>query len=234
MGKGLKAILFDFGQTLVDSANGFRCAERKIQGRIMADLGVCEEGFRARYREMRTAFHASARLSRVAFWTDVYMANGREPNLQLLKDWEREYWEEVNIRTSLFPEALEVLENVGQRYRLGLVTNSEGSGAAHRLTRFPELERRFEVIIVAGEAGMPAKPDPAPFRACLQRLGVDAASAVYVGDDWIHDICGAAAAGLKPIWLQHRSTDRTWPAPETPVPIVTTLHDLSSVLCSCA
>ena len=36
----IEAVLFDFGQTLVDSAEGFRKAEKEGQTRIFADLGV--------------------------------------------------------------------------------------------------------------------------------------------------------------------------------------------------
>ena len=35
----IEAILFDFGQTLVDSADGFRTAERDAQRELYAELG---------------------------------------------------------------------------------------------------------------------------------------------------------------------------------------------------
>jgi putative hydrolase of the HAD superfamily len=103
----------------------------------------------------------------------------------------------------------------------------------HRLSQYPELEKFFEVIIVAGEGGVPPKPDPEPFRLCLKNLGLTNSEAVYVGDDWRVDICGAKNAGLRPVWLKHHSVHRNWPTVETSVPILTSLKqllDLNEVL----
>lgn len=36
----VRAVLFDFGQTLVDSANGFRRAGKEAEIRIFEDLGM--------------------------------------------------------------------------------------------------------------------------------------------------------------------------------------------------
>ena len=54
------------------------------------------------------------------------------------------------------------------------------------------------VVMLPGEARA-AKPDPRIFAHALARLGVDAASAVYIGDDHARDIEGAHAAGLEAI-----------------------------------
>ena len=44
-----------------------------------------------------------------------------------------------------------------------------------------------------------AKPDPAIFRAALERLGVAPADAIHVGDSVEHDVAGARAAGLEAV-----------------------------------
>jgi putative hydrolase of the HAD superfamily len=127
-----------------------------------------------------------------------------------------------------------VLRSLSGRYRLALITNTQGQkvSGGHRILQFPELMRFFEIVIVAGEAGIPEKPDPAPFRLCLKRLGLPAADAVYVGDDWRIDICGAGKAGMRPVWLQHRSVKRNWPRPggmEATVPVIATLDALLDI-----
>jgi putative hydrolase of the HAD superfamily len=50
-------------------------------------------------------------------------------------------------------------------------------------------------VVTSAEAGAP-KPDPAVFRLALERLGVDAARALHVGDS-PSDEQGAAAAGMR-------------------------------------
>jgi FMN phosphatase YigB (HAD superfamily) len=64
-------------------------------------------------------------------------------------------------------------------------------------------------------------------------MGVSADEAIYVGDDWRIDICGARDAGIKPIWLKHHLVNRTWPDVKETVPIFTSLNqllDLESVI----
>ena len=68
----VKAVVFDFGQTLVDSADGFRTAEREAQDRIFAALaGVERNRFIDVHRGVRKAHHERSRLSRREIWRSV-------------------------------------------------------------------------------------------------------------------------------------------------------------------
>ena len=55
-------------------------------------------------------------------------------------------------------------------------------------------------VVIAAEDG-PGKPDPAPVRAALQRLGVDAA---WMLGDNPSDVQAARAAGVVPLAIQPR------------------------------
>ncbi len=225
----IKAVLFDFGQTLVDSATGFRTAEKEAQARIFSDLSLTSwDTFLSNYRRIRKEFHAKSLFSRKSIWEEVYFYYCLAPDLTRLETWENRYWETVKAHTTLFPESGPVLEILNSRYKLALITNTQGqqTGKTHRISQFSNLERFFKVIIVAGEGEVPPKPDRGPFRLCLERLDVIPDEAVYVGDDWRIDICGAKDVGLQPIWLQHHSVNRNWPAVETSVPIITSLEQL--------
>lgn len=71
--KRIKAILFDFGQTLADSAEGFRSAEKVAQEKIFKDLAITEwDQFLQNYRRIRADFHAKSNLSRFNIWRQVY------------------------------------------------------------------------------------------------------------------------------------------------------------------
>jgi HAD superfamily hydrolase (TIGR01549 family) len=128
----------------------------------------------------------------------------------------------------MFPDATEVLESLNARHKLALITNTQGqkTKGSHRISLFPELERFFQAIVVAGEDGILPKPDPEPFRRCLTKLKITAGQAVYVGDDYRIDICGARDSGLHPVWLKHHSVQRNWPAVQTTVPVITSLKQL--------
>jgi putative hydrolase of the HAD superfamily len=228
----IRAILFDFGQTLVDSADGFRVAEKETQRKAYAAVGsaVWEE-FLEVYRGIRSRFHAGSDFSRKRILEAVFRHYGREPDAVLLEQWEAEYWERIKAETRIFPETEAVLTALQVRYRLALITNTQGQTeeGKHRLGNYPELERFFEVIVVAGEGGIPAKPDPRPFHLCLEKLGVAAGESIYVGDDWRIDVCGSEAVGMHPVWLQHRLVQRHWPVVKTTAPVIDSLEGLVDI-----
>ncbi len=224
-----KAVVFDFGQTLVDSADGFRRAEKKAQAKIFADLAFTDKDeFLKGYRKIRRKFHARSKLSRVKIWEEVYWFFCRQADMEKLGQWEQEYWQTVKDLTRVFDETVGVLGELQKRYKLALVTNTQGqrSENEHRISLFPELEEFFEVVVVAGEGGVPAKPNAEAFATCLEHLKVAAAEGVYVGDDYRNDIEGATAAGMKALWLKHHSVARNWPDVESAVPVISSLEEL--------
>jgi len=225
----IKAVIFDFGQTLVDSADGFRAAEKQAQNKLFANLGLTiREDFLTIYRKLRKEFHGRSDFSRNSLWREVFYYYCLAPETGQLERWEAEYWETVKGRTIIFPEAEEVLASLSARYEVALITNTQGqkTTGTHRISFFPELEKFFRVIIVAGENDIPPKPDPEPFRVCLEKLNITAEQAVYVGDDYRIDVCGASDAGLYPVWLKHSSVRRNWPQVQTSVPVITSLKQL--------
>ncbi len=225
----IKAVLFDFGQTLVDSADGFRAAEKEAQIRIFNDLGcISWEEFLVSYRRIREEYHNSSIFSRIAIWQEVYKCCRCQSDILLLEKFEYDYWKKVTAETILFPETERVLEILASRYLLALVTNTQGQRESpeHRFFDIPNLEPMFKVVIIAGESGISPKPDSAPFLLCLEKLGLEPAEAVFVGDDWHIDICGAQNAGIQPIWLKYHTVARTWPDVETSVPVITSLDQL--------
>ena len=225
----MKAVIFDFGQTLVDSANGFRTAEKEAQDKLFTNLGLTvREDFLAIYRRLRKEFHDRSNFSRNALWQEVFYYYCVAVNSDLLVRWETEYWETVKKHTFLFPEVTGVLDSLSRRYKVALITNTQGqrSTGTHRISLYPDLEIFFKVIIVAGEGGIPTKPDPKPFHQCLDKLGISPSEAVYIGDDWRIDICGARDVGMHAIWLKHHSVQRNWPVVEDSVPVIKSLEEL--------
>ena len=230
----VRAVLFDFGQTLVDSAHGFRTAEKRLQSRILSRLvNVDADEFLACYRQRRAERQHASDFSRKNLAVDLLQhfgcsADVADADVADAESWEAEYWDTVRGHTQAFPEAESVLRQLHASFRLGLVTNTQGQGrlGTHRLRDFPALMECFQAVVVAGEAGVPEKPDPRPFLACLRQLDCSPAQAVYVGDDWRIDMCGAQAVGMPAIWLQHQATRRRWPDTASDVPLIRSLDEL--------
>ena len=63
----------------------------------------------------------------------------------------------------------------------------------------------IEAIVLPSDAGA-SKPDPRIFQHGLDRLGIRAEEAIYVGDDALRDIEGARAAGLQAVAARSLAT----------------------------
>ncbi len=231
----IKAILFDWGQTLVDSADGFRVAEKQAQDRIYRDLAITDrDAFMQHYRSIRRECHKQSKLSRVTIWREVYWYYCREAETDTLQQWEVDYWQTVKARTQVFPEAVSVLCTLARQYRLALISNTQAQAGAeaHRIEAFPELARCFELVIIAGENDLPPKPDARAFELCLETLQIAPHEAVYVGDDWVNDICGAGEVGIHPVWLKHHLVKRNYPEVSSEVPVIVSLDELQELVMS--
>jgi len=89
---------------------------------------------------------------------------------------------------------IEVLESIKQRYRLGVISNSDGH-MAERLASVG-LGRFFEHVIDSGNVGH-EKPAPQIFQAALAAMAVAPELAIYVGDIYSVDYLGAQKVGMQ-------------------------------------
>jgi putative hydrolase of the HAD superfamily len=97
----------------------------------------------------------------------------------------------------------EALAELRPAWRLAVVTNGLADVQARKVAALG-LESLVDTIVYATADGHPGKPSPRPFLDACRRLAVDPARAVFVGDDLSADIAGAAAVGMKTIWLAPR------------------------------
>ncbi|WP_434457089.1 HAD family hydrolase [Stutzerimonas urumqiensis] len=101
---------------------------------------------------------------------------------------------EARHAVELFPDVHPTLEQLANRYTLGVLTN--GNAEVKRLG----LADYFRFTLCAEELGV-GKPDPRPFREALARAGVSESQAVHIGDHPEDDVAGAKMAGLRAIWF---------------------------------
>ncbi|HEY1884652.1 MAG TPA: HAD family hydrolase [Roseiarcus sp.] len=91
-----------------------------------------------------------------------------------------------------------VLKALGERYRLGVVSNFYGNLEA--ACESSGLASLFGVMVDSQRVGA-EKPDPAIFHAALSALNATPATAVMVGDSLRRDGEGARRSGLSFIWI---------------------------------
>lgn len=220
-------ILFDLVGTLIETAGGpagVGSAYARMAARhgVAVDPSLLDAAFRAEFHPLR-------------------LGEGRAGRGADLVDRERAHWrlivERVFARSgaldALAPEAfgrlfddlfahfasaaawapfpdaapaLDALERQGAR--LGLVTNFDSRVFA--LLESLGWRERFDPVVIPALAGA-SKPDPVIFKSALERAGVSAASAVYVGDLPEDDVEGALGAGIHPVLVDRggRHRDRS-------------------------
>ncbi len=105
-------------------------------------------------------------------------------------------------RLVLFDDAVQTLEALRPRFKLGLITNGPSRTQRPKIEQFRLIDY-LDLLIVSEEVGA-AKPDPAIFAIALERLGVAPSEALFVGDSLEFDLPGAAAAGIPFIWMNPR------------------------------
>ena len=95
-------------------------------------------------------------------------------------------------------ESRVILSRLRQHVALGVVSNFYGN--VYRILDEAELAPLLATIVDSSVVGV-RKPDPAIFALAVERLGVEPAEVLYVGDSFEKDMAGAHAAGLRTGWL---------------------------------
>jgi len=123
------------------------------------------------------------------------------------------------IRFRAYPEVPGVLERLREDgARLAVVSNWDVS--LHDVLERTGLRPLVDAVVISAELGV-AKPDPAIFRAALDRLGAAADRALHVGDSVEHDVAGARAAGIEAVLVS-----RNGAAPPEGVRTIASLGEL--------
>lgn len=99
----------------------------------------------------------------------------------------------------LFEDVLATLELLrADKLIFGLLTNATRNAVS--VQDKLGLKPYMSFTVTSEEAGV-EKPDPAIFLMALEKTGLKASEAVYVGDQYEIDVVGARAAGIKPIMI---------------------------------
>jgi len=112
-------------------------------------------------------------------------------------------YREHEPKVFLVSGARDVLKELSERFKLGLVTDGHSITQRRKIEALG-LEELISTIIISDELGGRAtwKPSPDPFLAACARLDTTPNQAVYVGDNPHKDFVGARAAGLASVRLR--------------------------------
>jgi HAD superfamily hydrolase (TIGR01509 family) len=101
----------------------------------------------------------------------------------------------LRVAIAPIPSTLALLPQIRPAVAYAVLTNNNLLVQKHFSTLYPEVGARVgNRAFVSAEFGA-RKPDPAVYRACLARLGVEPEAALFI-DDSEANVAGARAAGL--------------------------------------
>ncbi len=206
----MKAVTFDFGQTLAELDYHFltqRVAERGAKLDPVASrkgsadawhlYGIKKgEGHAAAWRAMMQAHLVSGGVSPEA--TDELSAWlwSEQPRRNL---WRKPIAGMIELVRALRKASVPV----------GIISNSEG----HLAELVAELgwSSDFDVIVDSGRLGID-KPEPGIFRHACAALSVTEGELLHIGDAWEADVNGALQAGARAVWFDPGHRQRELPA----------------------
>ena len=198
---GLRAVVFDVGETLVDEERWWRqLAEREgLQPHVVwAALGVTIER-REEHNEL---------------WRHLGI------------DEPPPSWNEISYSVDdLYPDAFECLERTRELgFRVGIVGNQ-----TETLERWAR-ESALPADVISSSAGLGVrKPDPAFYRKVVELMGSVPSEVAYVGDRVDNDVVPALGAGLVAVHVRRGPWGRLQDAPAGAI-VVESLAEVPAVL----
>jgi len=200
----LKAVLFDWGDTLMEFAYdpelvaaGHSAGLAAIGNGDLADVEALTEHFREHYEPFFWAPGTIEEIEYPGLIRELLREFGLEVDDEALGRFleaEHGAWEPAR-RLAAHTHAL--LESLRERgLRLGLVSNAFDPGwLLHRDLEQMGLAERLDFAVFSSEVGV-RKPHPQIFERALDALGVEPESTLFVGDRLYEDVRGASELGM--------------------------------------
>lgn len=193
----LKAVIFDLDGTLLDrdkSVETFIVHQYKRLNNLVGHID--QSTYTARFIELDNHGYV---------WKDkVYQQLVAEFAItgmsweQLLKD----YLDHFPNHCVPFPNLISMLEELKKEgLVLGMITNGYTEFQTSNI-RALGIEEYFDAILISEKEDL-RKPDIRIFERALERLGVPAEGALFVGDHPLNDVEASANAGLTSIWKRN-------------------------------
>jgi HAD superfamily hydrolase (TIGR01509 family) len=184
----LEAVLFDWGNTLVR----LEWDDDLVLAGHRAALGRDDPDFTARWRALLLGGEHGYRP-----YAELLTELGVE-NSERFIDREHEVWRPMYLVLESAHRLIEALRERG--LKTGIVANAWPDPG-----RVPRADAEalglgvlLDELVFSQEVGV-RKPAPEIFAHACRELAVDPAAALFVGDDLVNDVQGAAAAGMRTV-----------------------------------
>ncbi|MCX6768132.1 MAG: HAD-IA family hydrolase, partial [Candidatus Micrarchaeota archaeon] len=188
-----KAVFFDLWSTLLHPS------KRREYGEVKKILGL-GMGYGQYVGMQEKYWFASPCMSEEKYLEIFCKKAGAAADEATVKRLAR-VWRKWRNRMRLFPEVRGVLEELGKKHRLAIVSNTEP--ATKEVEERHGLGKFFDATMYSCDAGV-LKPDKRIFLEAARRLRVKPRECVMVGDNLRDDVAGAKKAGMKAVWVDRK------------------------------
>ncbi|MBI4918449.1 HAD family hydrolase [archaeon] len=192
----IKAVLFDFWGTLAENGTYSPLRQTYEMFRLRIPFGNFVTSFEQvvmtkKYEDKTEAFTKAL---------DLLHRTPRGDQLDKLIG----LWNKNVLLATLYPETIEVLEELKKKgIKIAVLSNTPSFTGRDVLQKF-DLEKYFDVVMFSYEQEM-LKTDPAFFKKTLKELGVKKEEALMIGDSLPTDVKGAEAAGIKAVLIDRKN-----------------------------
>nr|MDO8097993.1 HAD family hydrolase [Candidatus Njordarchaeota archaeon] len=237
----VKAVLFDLFDTLLllEKHEAYYAPSLKKLHEFLSNNGidVSFENFKQVYFEVRDKFYSESResLEEPHFNLRIsqtlqrlgYNFDASDP---LVVGSTEAFSDEFMRYVSLDEDALDVLQKLYGKYKLGMISNFAIPECCWKLLEKFDLNKFFDVVLISGEINR-RKPSAEVFEKALKTLGVKASNAVFVGDMLDLDVAGPKSVEMKTIFIKRRPMEEN--ADVIPDKVISRLSELLVVLEDC-
>lgn len=123
-------------------------------------------------------------------------------NIQLPFDDFEKWWNEEQWKATLpFPDTIQTLEKLKDKYLLAIITNGDSIAQRKKIEHAGIMQYFDENHIFVSGDFLYKKPDKRIFEYAMQQLNVRPEESVFVGDIFSNDVIGAYHAKMHPIWI---------------------------------
>ncbi|MBV9109066.1 MAG: HAD-IA family hydrolase [Gemmatimonadetes bacterium] len=194
---GIRAVLYDFDGTLADSTDLIMRCYRHTMATHLGEAPPDEEWLAGFGTPLETQIARFARSDgEAAAMLDTYRVYQDSIHDELLRP---------------FPGAAETVAELDRRGISLAIVTSKHRRSTLRGMGLCGITEHFDVIVTPEDVSNP-KPHPDPVHVALERLGISAGEALFVGDS-PHDLASGRAAGTRTaaaLWGRFRAP-RSWP-----------------------
>jgi putative hydrolase of the HAD superfamily len=184
-----KAIVFDFGNTLVKSASLTEALLAVVEREQATIIGAYIEN------EIGAMYKPDQRVQ--PDWKVIWKRGFNESGLSFNERVGRKHLKEFCRLNETFPQSVKLLSELKKMgFKLGLLSNVTGPhDIFQRDLETRGLAKYFDSVVWSSAIGY-RKPFRKAFDIVLTDLGVQPQDALMVGDSEIADICGAIKIGM--------------------------------------